>query len=217
MRFYKHLNISCCYTLPPTGHSKQEMDTMMPDDNMIGGTPINALTPGSPIALQNLPTMEPKKPQQGYLQRPDLNLPNNLNEHPGGARGYHQTSPGGGVNSNRGGPSYIPQTNGNPGGAPFLQNGGGQGGQGGLQQQVPVTRGGVSLLSNISQYVDLSDTDVYLSVFVAIVFYLGQNKILTKSLFEKFGDSSQYVAMLIVVVITFVANKYVGIFSKSCN
>lgn len=196
MRFYKHLNISCCYTLPPTGHLKQEMDTMMPNNNMIGGTPINALTPGSPIALQNLPTMEPKNPQQGFSQRPDLL--NNLNEHPVGARG----------------PSYIPQTNGNLGGAPFLQNGGGQGGP---QQQVPVTRGGGSLLSNMSQYVDLSDTDVYLSVFVAIVFYLGQNKILTQSLFKKFGESSQYVAILIVVVITFIANKYVGILSKSCN
>ena len=60
---------------------------------------------------------------------------------------------------------------------------------------------------------DLSDSDVYISLFVAIVFYVGHNKILTKSLSEKFGESSQYVALLIVVVITLVANKYAAIFS----
>ena len=65
-----------------------------------------------------------------------------------------------------------------------------------------------SILNVMAQKINMTEHDMYLVLFVSSIFYIGHNKILTKSLIEKFGDSSQHVAMCIVAIVTFFANKY---------
>lgn len=64
-----------------------------------------------------------------------------------------------------------------------------------------------SLLLKLKQGITIDD--LYLPLFVAIVYYIGQKKIISRPLSEKFGNGiAVYAAIIIVFISSYIFNKY---------
>ena len=83
---------------------------------------------------------------------------------------------------------------------------GGDGGGRNYRNHQPTNEMRGGMLNNLQKNFEMDD--LYVPLFAASIFYLGHNKILTRSLNNKFGESSQYVAMVIIMIATLFACKY---------
>lgn len=155
-------------------------------DRMIGGSPVGGIPDdgigGTPIGnLQSNRRNNSNGPPAAAQQPPGINPSVN---------GYGHTL----VNPNAGGAGSMHMS-------PSVLNN--------QKNQMPVDVGGSrSILSGVSRNMNITENDMYVIIFVASVFYIGHNRILTKILSEKFGESSQYVALIMIGLITFISNRY---------
>ena len=80
--------------------------------------------------------------------------------------------------------------------------------QSGVQQIKPMSSvTDNSFLLKLKQSITIDD--LYLPLFVSIVYYLGQKKILSRPLSEKFGNGmAVYAAILIIFISSYIFNKY---------